>query len=97
MDFDLGPSGLLPTMEFAEALMKQLAPEDFFEERNQQLRRFGAKIHDDFYEGHVGKGQETPEFIKCLLEFACQNKRFSLTKGQYTFVTYLCTATFVMG
>ena len=80
----MGPAALKPTNEFAEAVIKQLSPDGFFEERGKQLYQFGSAVHDAFYKGHVGDGEGPSSLFQCLMEFACRNKHFERTPGEKT-------------
>jgi len=68
-------------MEFAEAAIKQLTPEYFFEDRQDHLFGYGSPVHDAYYKGHEGPGLEPSEFFKCLIEFACRKKAVDRTEG----------------
>lgn len=82
MDFDLGPAGLLPTMQYAEMVLKQMTPETFFETRYESMKKFGSPIHDAFYKGHEGIGESPSEMFQSLAEFALQTKKLDMSKGK---------------
>lgn len=82
MNFDKGPADLIPTNSFAEATLKQMTPDGFFENRRKEMLRFGAPIHDSFYKGHVGEGEPPSKLLQSLSEFALQTKKLETARGK---------------
>ena len=83
MKFDRGPADLMPTNSFADAMLKQMTPDGFFENRKKEMLRFGSPIHDNFYKGHDGDGEPPSKLLQCLTEFALQSKKLETTRGSF--------------
>ena len=84
MNFDRGPADLMPTNDFADAMLKQMSPDGFFENRKREMMRFGSPIHDAFYKGHVGDGEPPSKLLQALTEFALQSKKLETTRGKFS-------------
>ena len=88
MKFDRGPAELMPSNSFADATLKQMTPDGFFDNRRKEMMRFGSPIHDSFYKGHVGEGEAPSKLLQSLAEFALQRKKLELTRGKSNRVKY---------
>ena len=88
MKFDRGPADLKPTNSFADATLKQMSPDGFFDSRKRQMLRFGSPVHDSFYKGHVGDGESPSKLLQSLTEFALQSKKLETTRGNFLWIKF---------